>query len=77
MANRKSQTSLRIKEGEPDMAPNPPVAAKNREVMQDRVRTLAYQLWLERGAPIGSPEIDWLEAEAQLDGTQAKAQGAS
>ena len=78
MANRKSeQTSSQIKQREPDMVPDPPVGAKDPEDMQDRIRALAYQLWLERGAPIGSPEIDWLKAEARLDGAQAKAQGAS
>lgn len=33
---------------------------------QDQIQLLAYQIWLERGAPIGSPETDWLEAEARL-----------
>lgn len=32
------------------------------------IEALAYQLWLERGAPIGSPEADWFEAEARLAG---------
>ena len=43
---------------------------------QGQIQTLAYQLWLERGAPIGSPEKDWLEAEARLNhprGESAKA----
>ena len=29
---------------------------------QDRVQIVAYQLWLERGCPDGSPEVDWSEA---------------
>jgi hypothetical protein len=32
----------------------------------DEVATLAYQLWMERGCPIGSPEVDWFQAEEQL-----------
>jgi hypothetical protein len=31
-----------------------------------QLQGLAYQLWLERGAPIGSAEVDWFEAEARL-----------
>jgi hypothetical protein len=31
------------------------------------IQALAYQLWLERGASIGSPEQDWLEAETLLN----------
>jgi len=27
------------------------------------VAKLAYQLWKERGMPIGSPEVDWFAAE--------------
>jgi len=30
------------------------------------IAVLAYQLWQGRGCPVGSPEIDWLEAEQQL-----------
>jgi hypothetical protein len=30
------------------------------------VRLLAFQLWQERGAPFGTPEIDWFRAEGQL-----------
>ena len=30
------------------------------------IAELAYQLWHERGCPIGSPEIDWFCAEELL-----------
>ena len=30
------------------------------------IAALAYQLWQARGCPVGSPEIDWLQAEQQL-----------
>ena len=30
------------------------------------VAALAYQLWLGRGGPIGSPEVDWFRAEEEL-----------
>jgi len=30
------------------------------------IAELAYRLWLERGAPMGSPEIDWERAERML-----------
>jgi hypothetical protein len=33
----------------------------------DAVAKLAYQLWLDRGCPEGSPEEDWLRAEQVLD----------
>jgi hypothetical protein len=30
------------------------------------IAELAYQLWVARGRPHGSAEVDWLEAERQL-----------
>jgi hypothetical protein len=30
------------------------------------IEVRAYELWLERGSPIGSPEIDWQKAELEL-----------
>ena len=34
--------------------------------LEPQLQSLAYQLWLERGSPIGSREADWFEAEARL-----------
>lgn len=31
---------------------------------------LAYELWEQRGCPLGSPEIDWLAAEQALQHAQ-------
>ena len=31
-----------------------------------QVERLAYQLWRERGAPLGSPEDDWFRAEKEF-----------
>jgi hypothetical protein len=28
----------------------------------EEIELIAYQLWLDRGAPHGSPEVDWIEA---------------
>jgi len=33
------------------------------EDRHELVQKLAYQHWEERGSPLGSPEIDWFEAE--------------
>ena len=33
---------------------------------------LAYRLWEKRGRPLGSPEVDWFEAENQLATALAK-----
>jgi hypothetical protein len=33
-----------------------------------RIAALAYRLWEQRGRPADSPEMDWYEAEKQLQG---------
>ena len=33
---------------------------------ESTIATLAYELWLERGCPIGSAEEDWFQAERVL-----------
>ena len=33
----------------------------------DEIAVLAYRLWLERGCPEGSPEVDWYRVERELD----------
>jgi hypothetical protein len=39
---------------------------KNSPAYED-IAARAHELWLRRGSPHGSPELDWLEAEAQLN----------
>lgn len=33
---------------------------------EEWVTILAHRLWQERGCPEGSPEVDWLRAEQEL-----------
>ena len=40
--------------------------------MQEQIQALAYHLWLERGCPIGSPEVDWLRAEEEMRNGQSR-----
>jgi Protein of unknown function (DUF2934) len=37
-----------------------------KELDQEETQRLAYQLWLERGCPVDSPEQDWFRAEEEL-----------
>ena len=39
-----------------------PLAADTHEM----TAKLAYQLWEQRGRPVGSPEVDWFAAEETL-----------
>ncbi len=48
-----------------------PIAPTHAEISE-----LAHRLWMERGAPIGSPEIDWVRAERLLlDSAQSPQNG--
>jgi hypothetical protein len=33
---------------------------------QAELSSLAYELWIQRGCPLGSPEVDWFRAEEEL-----------
>jgi len=33
---------------------------------REEIEKLAYRLWEERGAPLGSPDDDWYRAEQEL-----------
>jgi hypothetical protein len=35
-------------------------------VNQAEISALAYELWIQRGCPLGSPEVDWFRAEEEL-----------
>lgn len=39
------------------------------------IATLAYQLWQDRGCPIGSPDEDWFLAEAVFMNRQRVSDG--
>jgi len=46
-------------------------------VEHETVEAMAYQLWLQRGCPLGSDQEDWYRAEAELkDKDQANQQAA-
>jgi hypothetical protein len=46
-----------------------PAANSGPEVIQ----TPAYECWVARGRPLGSPEVDWLQAEEDKKNEGAKA----
>ena len=42
------------------------VSRPEAPVDPETVEAMAYQLWLQRGCPIGSDQEDWYRAEAEL-----------
>ncbi len=47
--------------------------AVTKTTTEQSIAALAYQLWMERGCPIGSPEVDWFQAETELKMTNEPA----
>ncbi len=47
------------------------------KAVERRTALLAYEFWLARGCPEGSPEEDWFLAEEQLKHQQFGAQKAA
>lgn len=43
-------------------SPQGPMAA----IPQEKIATLAYEKWLNRGQPQGTEMLDWLEAEKEI-----------
>src|SRR5579863_8126686 len=33
---------------------------------QEAISALEYELWIQRGCPLGSPEVDWFRAEEEF-----------
>jgi len=51
----------------PSEEPVKTIRSRLRETTNStEIAALAYHLWQARGCPLGSPEIDWLQAEQQL-----------
>jgi Protein of unknown function (DUF2934) len=42
-----------------------PTASHDR-LDEDTIRELAYQLWILRARPIGTPHVDWYRAEEEM-----------
>jgi hypothetical protein len=37
------------------------------QTRHEETELLAYYLWQERGCPLGTPEVDWYQAERQIE----------
>ena len=51
---------------EPNAVRRPKNTVQTNTPDPDEIRTLAYQHWIQRGRPFGSPENDWFRAEQEL-----------
>lgn len=52
---------------EPAAHPEPLEQDCHHDGNQDEIAGLAYQLWQQRGCPIGSDQEDWFRAENELN----------
>jgi len=50
---------------------NDPVTQRTQNSPHEEIAARAYQLWEERGRPIGSPEDDWSRAEKEISAQEA------
>ncbi len=47
------------------------IVSHNVEPTEEQIRRRAYEIFLQRNGAPGSPEADWLQAEAELRGRLA------
>jgi hypothetical protein len=66
-----ASTAMKI---EPDeiLTSEPEVVPVTDAVDQNEIAARAYQLWCERGCPIGSDQEDWFKAESELKGLSSE-----
>jgi hypothetical protein len=57
----------------------PEIASESAETEKpnDEIAALAYQLWTDRGCPVGSPDEDWFRAEEELKSCDGAATAAA
>ncbi len=60
-----TQTATAVPEDTARPAPDLPVADP-APASEEEVAVRAYERWLARGRPLGSPDEDWYEAERDL-----------
>ena len=48
-------------------------ASQTSPIVEEKIRTRAYELYLQRGGVGGSPEQDWLRAKEEVCGQQRTA----
>jgi hypothetical protein len=66
-ATRKAPTKKAVAAASPATEPaTVDSVAEKRNPSYHEIAQLAEQFWIERGRPFGSPEIDWVRAEATL-----------
>lgn len=72
VAGRKEGSMASQARGKPDkvqygsVSEHDSTANQQVDLTNNEIALRAYQLWEERGRPIGSPETDWFRAEVEL-----------
>ncbi len=68
-ASRERQRTPDLTSAEP-RTPNPTTpedsAAEQNSPTHEQTARWAYEFWMERGCPEGSPDVDWIRAEQEL-----------
>ena len=66
MAIRAQRIDPKISTQESNTAVGRALAKASENLSPEEIAARSYQLWQERGCPIGSPEVDWFQAEGEL-----------
>ncbi len=66
MSKPTSSTSTSSPTAAPTTGSTAPTMAPTTPVTHERVAVRAYENWVKRGRPAGTPEQDWLKAEQEL-----------
>jgi hypothetical protein len=75
MASRGLRGESKQSKDEPTTpAATTPQTVSTHRLNPEEIAARSYELWQERGYPIGSPEIDWFRAEEELRNRYSRTQ---
>jgi hypothetical protein len=72
MASRALEIDPKRVTSDPDVQPGSPDTVDERTIA-----TRAYEIWQQRGCPIGSDQEDWFQAESELNASKAQLKSAA
>jgi hypothetical protein len=74
MASRALQIDPKASKQELTTAVGAGQAEPAQSLNPEEIAARSYELWHERGCPIGSPEVDWFRAEDELRDRHSRTQ---
>ena len=77
MASRELKIDPKASKQEVTIAVGAAQAEPAETVNTEEIAARSYELWQQRGCPLGSPEVDWFHAEDELRDRHSRTRSAA